>query len=362
MFSSTLPATAPPIQSATGCVVEITTGRSSQSSYRSLAVSRNKFFPNDDSPASTISSLPPLHDVVKRSQNLLLFNRNFFDQGKTTLTLLNLDTLEWGALPPPKFIPYLCGAAVSDFRLFIVGGWHLGEYHGSVLVFNLTTLKWSKLQTAMRVPRDACAVVVRDDNKLIVVGGYSAVAGGELASVEMCDLTSTKWTELPSLSRPRTGCGVVCTGDKLITLGGCCRAPQLDFLACGEIFSFTTNIWSPFPFPMIHARTCFGFVMHNSKLFVIGGWNGHGQVEARNICGEFLDLNSTDPTWQQLPSVPLKPSTWSSFSGCSATVHTNKIFVCFGEQLTVYDIESGQWTDLCFHAEWISKPACFIVS
>jgi N-acetylneuraminic acid mutarotase len=251
-------------------------------------------------------------------------------------------------------------AAMNEDYLFVVGGWFAGECLNVVEVMNFRTLKWSTPLSRMSTPRNSCAAVCTKD-MLIAIGGWNDGPSGVLSSVEMCDTKTFSWRSLPSMNFPRSGCSAAIHNDQLIVLGGDNCEVGLMFLSDGEVYSFETEKWTPFPIPMLFPRVSFGMAIEMDHIFVVGGWNGNGQVESRIDSTEVLDLNNIDKGWEQLPSVPLPSSSFSMFSGCGAVVKDGKLFACFGEQSFVYDIESQEWTEICAHSAWMSKPACFII-
>jgi hypothetical protein len=319
--------------------------------------------------------------------NYVLFNLSCFDLGSHNMMLFDSLTLDWSLITPPCQFPYHCGAGSGGGRLYLVGGWHRGDYLSSVYKYDFACQRWNTLPTPMPIARNACAVVVRNKSnlsvsavngslseesmeELIVIGGRGLTESVALDSVQVCDLQTLTWTSLPSLATPRSGCSAAVYFDKtqatelLIVLGGSnCLDEGIRYLDSGEVFSFSTQKWHPFRVPMNLARTCFGMTIDDDILYVVGGWNGD-HVEGEQVqSAESIDLSSNSSRWEELPSVPLSTTgveRW--YSGTSAASTNGQVFVSFGEQSFVFDAKAKAWTELFSHTAWISKPASFIVT
>jgi hypothetical protein len=283
---------------------------------------------------------------------LLLFGRRYSTTVSNSVIVYDKATSTWSSLPSlaaEKMRSEGAAALSDDGRLYVVGG-QRGDYLASVEVMNLKTLKWSTLPTEMATPRRSCAAAVLN-NTLIVIGGLNFRVQGCLSSVEACDLKTNVWVSLPPLSRPRASCSVAALdADRLVVLGGF----EHGFLSCGEVFSLSTCTWSPFPAPMVHARAWFGMAVESSRLFVVGGRSDLGAVDSAEM------FDPIESKWVALPPVP--PSA-SSFGYCSAAARNGKLMT----QSFVFDLESQQWTQLPASPERrlpesLFPPACFVVS
>jgi hypothetical protein len=301
----------------------------------------------------------PCSTSIQNDSSDVLPNEVIADDDKVTMFLItdsitnetlvfNTDTLLWSVLPPPLRARIGCGTAVSDDgKFYLVGGWDRG-YVGGVDILDLYTLKWSTLSSKMSVLRSDCAVVV-EGNRLIVIGGYSRDFE-DLASVEVCDLTTRTWSALPPMSCPRAWYSAAVHRNQLIVVGGYNYGQS--YLSSGEIFSFEKGVWSPFPCPLLHARGWLGMAVEDDKLFVVGGRNREGVIKS----AEMFDLKNRH--WSLLPPVPLSSL---SAGDCSAAALQGKLYACFSDECFVYDIESEEWTSLPAHPIRIPDPSCFLV-
>lgn len=135
------------------------------------------------------------------------------------------------------------GCAVLDGKIYIVGGCSLMpgaqpreafmETLKSCEVYDPSTNRWTSA-APLNIARSGCRVVALASGRhMVAVGGCDDVFGRAetQATVEMFDLSTGKWSRLQSrLSKPRTTAAAVAVGDQqLLVVGG---APSL---ACGEM-------------------------------------------------------------------------------------------------------------------------------
>jgi hypothetical protein len=289
----------------------------------------------DSSPLESQHSSSPCHTPAA-SPSLLIFKHNVGASSTNDTFLLNLETLAWTALPSLLSVANAT-AACDKSHLYIVGGWMLGGLTAQVAVLDIHQRKWTFLPVPMTVARRSSAAVVTTDRNLVVIGGYNPSMNGELATVEACDLKRVfdGWQKLPSMTTARSGCSAVMNESNLIVMGGY-NGVETENLSTGEVFSFDSYQWAPFPIPMTCPRQRFGMVYENNRLFVIGGRN----LGRLSDSGEYFDFKCN--IWRSL----LMPHRTKPGSECGATIHDNKLFVCYCEQLFILDVESQEWTEL----------------
>ena len=70
-----------------------------------------------------------------------------------------------------------------------------------------------------KTPRHSCGMAMWGSDKIVVAGGLDRNFQ-ELRSVEMYNISSCKWTNLPPMSRPRSRCAAIVVKDKLYVFGG----------------------------------------------------------------------------------------------------------------------------------------------
>jgi hypothetical protein len=270
-------------------------------------------------------------------------------------------TLDWVTLPSLAATRNFSAAAFDNHKLYVVGG-QREECLDTVDVMDLESRKWSVLPTTMSISRYSCAVVI-SGSRLIVIGGFNPNAAQAcLSSVEVCDLTTFRWSALPDLPSPRWGCSGTMCGSNLIVMGGVSDTSNV--VNDGMVFSFLTNSWSIFPAPMSVKRRSFGMAIEDRKLFVIGGKNCDGGIDESEMI-ELLDNHdqpiSSTSSWTSLPPIPpIAQGQGRPFGHCSAASKGGKVFACFSEKMFVFDVGSTQWTEMPSHPN-MTIPACFVM-
>jgi hypothetical protein len=297
---------------------------------------------------------PLANPQASEANSLLVYSlpNNEFDP--QSILVYHTSSLGWTNLPPQSQRLHCRAVTADEDKIFLVGGFSCAEKtaSSSVHVLDLKSFSWFTIPTGMYKARSECSAVVCHLG-LIALGGYAGCREC-LATVELCDLTTFVWTQLPPMSRGRADCGAVFnrSTNELIVLGG--FDGEDEYLASGEVFSFTTFTWHPFPVPMPNARYRFGIVCEKNVLFVVGGWNHEGPVE----CVEMFD--STTKTWTVVPSFPVRPSR-PPFERCGAAMRDGKIYVCYRGHAYVLDVQSLHWAELPAPPEPMINPYCAMV-
>jgi N-acetylneuraminic acid mutarotase len=285
-----------------------------------------------------------------QSDCLLVFNRQLNeDLASHDMSMLLPETMAWATLPHPPTNRAGCSTAVHNNRLYAIGGSNGLDCLASVDVFNLTTLSWSEMPSRMTCPRSLTAVTIFDNN-LIIIGGINSSHKVQ-ASVECCNLRTLTWRQLPEMTTNRARCSAVTnvSNNSVIILGG--HNEKNNQLACGEIFSFDTGTWSPFPVPMQQPRRSFGMAIERNSLFVVGGI----KANSNSTLAEVFDMSKGE--WSTLPAAQLPVA---FFHSCAAAINQGKLYVCFQNQAFVFDTATQLWTPLPVCAPGL-LPSCFLI-
>ncbi|KAE9615955.1 hypothetical protein Lal_00017646 [Lupinus albus] len=138
---------------------------------------------------------------------------------------------EWIALPVSGQRPkarYEHGAAVVQDKLYIYGGNHNGRYLSDLLVLDLRSLAWSKIEAKAgaesSVTLSPCAghSLIPWGNKLLSVAGHRKDSS-EVIQVKTFDLQTSTWSDLKTYGKApvsRGGQSVNLVGSSLIVFGG----------------------------------------------------------------------------------------------------------------------------------------------
>ena len=155
--------------------------------------------------------------------------------------------------------------------------------------------------------RFACATL---HGKIYVFGGANPK---RLNDGEVFDPDTKQWTVLPNMKHARVGCSCVAIGDNIYVTGGLTENGKNSMT--GEVFDTTTNTWSPMA-EMAVARDRHGAsVAIGNDIYVMGGHRCHRKVEV---------YNTLTKKWSG--KAPMKVMRY----GFDAVVHNEKIYAIGG--------------------------------
>jgi N-acetylneuraminic acid mutarotase len=163
-------------------------------------------------------------------------------------------------------------------------------------------------------------------------------------------ITGGKWEELPG-GPSLQGLALVADGDRVLRVGGMQprNAPgePADNVSTATLARYdpATRKWQDLP-PMPAGRSSHDAVIHDGKLYVVGGWamQGKGKKSVWHDHMFILDLRADQPTWKQVAQ-PFQRR------ALGAAVVGGKIHVVGGMgakgtalEVHVYDPSTGKWS------------------
>jgi N-acetylneuraminic acid mutarotase len=128
----------------------------------------------------------------------------------------------------------------------------------------------------LKTPPSYCGMAMWGSDKIIVVGGLDEQFKS-LRNVEMYDISSRQWTELPPLSQPRFSCTAIVVNDKLYVFGGSNAGPRLSECEVLDLYqsdSQFTRLPNDLPQALAHAVV----VSKGHWIYVISGFNGNSYL------------------------------------------------------------------------------------
>lgn len=136
------------------------------------------------------------------------------------------------------------------------------------------------------------------DGRIVAVGGRSNYDDRELKSVEHWSPGDTEWHRFPDhLSTGRADHAVVVAASQLYAIGGFDGSQAL---ASVEVYNLATKKWTAAP-PLNCARRGLAAVAINERLFAVGGSDGHNALDSV----ECLDLSTGVAAWRTVVTLGL---------------------------------------------------------
>ena len=209
--------------------------------------------------------------------------------------------------------------------------------------------KWTQLQNC---PYENCALVVKN-NYLLCVGGYTSSC---VVTKELFRQQGEEWKEhFPSMNTARYRCTAITVSHYLIVIGG--HDQSSDPIASVEILDDTTKKWShlrdlPRPLHLPSATLC------GNQVYILSGWDEGG------YCSSTGDLSTSsgsppDLTWTPIPQPPVYASTIATLSGVpvlvGGLVRRSRTY-----SSTVYSLSRGQWVECGHLCE--ARAECLVAS
>ena len=214
----------------------------------------------------------------------------------------------WSQLTPVPSVAYFYALATDESRgvYYLTGGHNnLNGAIGTARSFNPQKNEWNDLPPMLSARYGHLAAQI--EGKLYVAGGFG-VAGG-LASTEVYDATTQRWSVLASLNRPRrfatSAVGKDLSGNPLLLVTGG-EDPNTGIpINTSEVYEVRNNRWITLDssFNQVNARTLLAGAMLDGMFYTIGGAAMNGSftatttvptVERARIDG-FAPLSSTVP-------------------------------------------------------------------
>ncbi|MFK7821110.1 MAG: Kelch repeat-containing protein [Planctomycetaceae bacterium] len=227
----------------------------------------------------------------------------------------------------PHAITSFGAATTKDGHLYVYGG-HKGDAHhynvegqsNSLLRLNLKKpAKWEPLTTG---PRLQGLALVTDGESLYRVGGFTAMNKGEAeqklssqTSVAQFSPKTNRWTDLTPLPEPRSSFDAVVHQDKLYVIGGWNMQPDgTDWLSTAWVADLKASPlkWKELPKPPFERRAL-SLAAVGDSVYAVGGMTKEGPTKSVSV------FNIKNNTWSEGPELPGK-SPMSGFGSSSFTI------------------------------------------
>jgi N-acetylneuraminic acid mutarotase len=236
---------------------------------------------------NTIKSMPSqragaMAFVEQGSSNLIIAG-GLVDANRPARAHLRYDGKSWsayGKFPPNSNDDHLYNVSmvIADSRKCL----YLVDEERSFKALSFTTngpsLQFSTSWRGLYSPRQLrqrCGMAMWGSDKILVVGGRDEQLN-DLRNVELYNIFSREWADLPPLRQPKRDCAAIVVNDKLYVFGGYSRwcLSDCEVLDLSQPDSQFTHL--PNALPQALSNTV--VVSKGDWIYVIGGFNGSSSV------------------------------------------------------------------------------------
>lgn len=220
--------------------------------------------------------------------------------GYDTLRIVQVfDTVAgtWSSGPPLIAGTDNVAVVAAGGRVYAVGG----EARQLLQIYDPATNAWTRGPDAPRIRFASAAAVL--NGRLHLIGGwnYSNSASDSVATHDIYDPATNTWTAAAPLATARNAAAAAVLDGRIVVIGGRSpgiRASDQTSLASCEIYDPATDRWSAGPaLPL--ARASLAAATLGGKLYAFGGESTPGGVRA-----SVTRLDSLTSNWVQLADMP----------------------------------------------------------
>ena len=192
-----------------------------------------------------------------------------------SLQLLDPAARSWTLGPAIPTVRFASAAAVLGTRLHVVGGWNTNNSASASLathaVFDTVTQTWGEAAPLATARNAAAAAVLQ--GRLHVFGGRApGIRSNDqtsMASMEVYDPATDRWSAGPALPTPRAGLGAVVLDGRLYALGG--ESTPGGVSDAVERYEPGSRAWVQLE-PMPYRGHGLGAVVVGGAIYVMGGF------------------------------------------------------------------------------------------
>ncbi|GAA4463817.1 kelch repeat-containing protein [Phytohabitans houttuyneae] len=242
--------------------------------------------------------------------------------------------LTWQRLAAAPSARTEVAAATTGSQVYVVGGYRAdGGTVATVEVFDTATGKWTAGPDLPVAVNHAMAATV--DNEVYVFGGF--LANGDPGK-DAFKLEGGAWRPIAPLPQERAAGTAVAQSGKVYVAGGLNAGGLARQML---VYEPATNLWTNAPGPPT-PREHLGGAGFGGKVYTVGGRAG-GQ-------GNFTAFESFDPTtnqWTVLPDLPTRRGGLAAAATCSGQVVAvgGEAEATF-EEAEAFDVKAGTWSSL----------------
>jgi N-acetylneuraminic acid mutarotase len=218
-------------------------------------------------------------------------------------------------------------SCVVDGKLYVMGGNDSTRTIPTMDMFDPNTGQWES-KDSMSIDR-GLAASASIDGKIYVIGGLRKVGGGYdyggVKTMEMYDVITGTWSQLPDMPTKRWGHSAVAYNGKIYVVGGVTFYPHTTVYKTVEVYNPQDSTWTTESGLMPTARYCVTSCLLNNKIYAIGGWY---HSSSGPIYNKVEVYNPDSSTWYIETPMPVARAVLTSI------VLDGKIYVYGGSRTT----------------------------
>lgn len=255
---------------------------------------------------------------------------------------------------------------LGDGRVLVAGGYTQGSdttITKTAEIFDPRTSSWTAT-APMHVARAAFAAVRLADGRVLVAGGSTGPAAdpSPIASAEIYDPSSGRWTEVASMhnGRSRAGAVVLPSGRVLVVGGGLEKHNEGSADGSAELFDPATGTWTETGSLTVPRNGFTLTLLDAGEVLAAGGWIEHQGRD--RITYSLAELYSPESgTWR-----PTGPTALPRAYHSAAVLPDGRVLVTGGavnftlicgicgplSEAEVFDSAAGSWTQVSPMPKW----------
>jgi hypothetical protein len=236
-----------------------------------------------------------LSDVSKVSQDL----KDIFHIDSSPLLTESQDIQLWkhvddDSAPEAPPLDKLPAPRIPKECILATGGWTVHAPSNEIDLYDPANDTWYSLTTStlpQPISYHACNVL---SGKVYVVGGYDGQS--TVKSAHCLDLTTLEWKTLSPMHLSRRFITSAVVNGRIYVMGGCGQMQHSSRHRICERYDPDENQWRRVA-DMIAVRSDMGAAVHNTKIIVVGGFNGSDYLNS----AEMYDPSTN--RWRSLPNM-----------------------------------------------------------
>ena len=227
---------------------------------------------------------------------------------------------------PDMTAPRLGHAAVTleDNRILLLGGWSASGVTNTAEVYDPSNRRFSSVGS-MAIARGECTATLLQDGKVLVTGGVDQNERG-LSSAEVFDPRTNSFSSAASMMVPRAQhtATLLPDGSVLITGGGSCDCPSKTVYRAAEVYDPAVGKFIPVGGLTSERYKHTAVLLADGKVLVAGG------SDARDWRGLLSSAELYDPSSRSFQSLPPMKAARFKFPHAAVRLRSGDVLIASG--------------------------------